>query len=79
MLLQFVINGLITGLLYSLLAIGVALVYNTTHIFYIAAAGIYVFTAYILWWLIAKWDRPMFTDHAYGSNRQPVCTQKKAP
>lgn len=51
MLLQFIINGLITGLLYSLLAIGFALVYNTTHIFHIAAAGIYVFSAYMFWWL----------------------------
>lgn len=50
MFLQFVINGLITGLLYSLLAIGFALVYNTTHIFHIATAGIYVFAAYMLWW-----------------------------
>lgn len=51
MLLQFIINGLITGLLYSLLAIGFALVYNTTHIFHIAAAGIYVFAAYMFWWM----------------------------
>lgn len=50
MFLQFVINGLITGLLYSLLAIGFALVYNTTHIIHIAAAGIYVFAAYMFWW-----------------------------
>lgn len=49
MLLQFITNGIITGLLYSLLAIGFALVYNTTHIFHIAAAGIYVFAAYIFW------------------------------
>ena len=49
MLLQFIINGLITGLLYSLLAIGFALVYNTTHIFHIAAAGIYVAAAYVFW------------------------------
>lgn len=50
MFLQFVINGLITGVLYSLLAIGFALVYNTTHIFHIAAAGVYVFAAYVFWW-----------------------------
>lgn len=46
---QFIINGLITGVLYSLLAIGFALVYNTTRIFHIAAAGIYVFAAYMFW------------------------------
>lgn len=34
MLLQFLINGLITGILYSLLAIGFALVYNSTRIYY---------------------------------------------
>lgn len=46
---QFVINGLITGVIYSLLAIGFALVYNTTRIFHIAMAGIYVFAAYMFW------------------------------
>ena len=59
MLLQFIINGLITGLLYSLLAIGFALVYNTTHIFHIAAAGIYVFAAYMFWWLAVKCGLPL--------------------
>lgn len=51
---QFIINGLITGILYSLLAIGFALVYNTTRIFHIAAAGIYVFAAYMFWFFVAK-------------------------
>lgn len=58
MLAQFIINGLITGLLYSLLAIGFALVYNTTHIFHIAAAGIYVFAAYMFWWLAVRCGVP---------------------
>ena len=49
MIWQFIINGLITGILYSLLAIGFALVYDTTRIFHIAAAGIYVFAAYMFW------------------------------
>lgn len=46
---QFIVNGLITGVLCSLMAIGFALVYNTTRIFHIAAAGIYVFAAYMFW------------------------------
>ena len=54
MIWQFLINGLITGILYSLLAIGFALVYNTTRIFHIAAAGIYVFAAYMFWFFVAK-------------------------
>ena len=35
MILQFLLNGLISGILYSLLAIGFTLVYNTTRIFHI--------------------------------------------
>lgn len=54
MLLQFIANGLITGILYSLLAIGFALVYNTTRIFHIAAAGLYVFAAYMFWFFASK-------------------------
>lgn len=54
MILQFIINGVVTGILYSLLAIGFALVYNTTRIFHIAVAGIYVFAAYMFWSFVTK-------------------------
>lgn len=46
---QFLVNGIITGVLYSLLAIGFALVYNTTKLFHIVAAAIYVFAAYMFY------------------------------
>jgi len=46
MFLQFIINGIITGVLYSLAAAGFALVYNTTRIFHIAAAAVYTLAAY---------------------------------
>ena len=59
MLWQFLINGLISGILYSLLAIGFALVYNTTRIFHIAAAGIYVFAAYMFWFFVAQANLPV--------------------
>lgn len=59
MLWQFIINGLITGIFYSLLAIGLALVYNTTRIFHIAAACIYVFAAYMFYFFVAKSGLPV--------------------
>lgn len=59
MIWQFVINGLITGILYSLLAIGFALAYNTTWSFHITAAVIYVFSAYMFWLLVAKASIPV--------------------
>ena len=59
MLLQFVINGFITGILYSLSAIGFALVYNTTRIFHIAAAALYVVAAYTLFYVYNVWNFPL--------------------
>lgn len=48
MLLQFLINGLITGSIYAIVALGFALVYNTTRIFHIAYAALYMFAPYML-------------------------------
>ena len=60
MLLQFIINGLISGLLYSLLAIGFALVYNTTKVFHLAAAGLYVVAAYAFYSFVSLLHFPVF-------------------
>lgn len=59
MLLQFIINGLISGLLYSLLAIGFALVYNTTKVFHLAAAGLYVVAAYMFYTAVSLLHFPL--------------------
>jgi len=48
MLIQFLINGLVTGGIYALAALGFALVYNTTRIFHLAYAALYMFTPYML-------------------------------
>lgn len=62
MLTQFIINGLITGILYSLLAIGFALVYNTTKLFHIVAAAIYVFAAFMFYLFAAKIGLPIIVS-----------------
>ncbi len=48
MLVQFLANGVITGMIYSLVGLGFALVYNTTRIFHVAYAAIYMVAPYIL-------------------------------
>lgn len=60
MLGQFFINGLVTGILYSLLAIGFALVYYTTKLFHIAAAAIYVFAAFMFYLFAVPFHVPFF-------------------
>lgn len=56
---QFVVNGLVNGLMYSLLGIGFALVYNTTKVFHIAAAGLYVLASYIFWCSFEIFNLPL--------------------
>ena len=58
-MLQFLINGLITGVLYSLLAIGFALVYNTTKVFHIAAAVVHVVAAYAFYTFASVMGMPL--------------------
>jgi len=48
MLIQLLINGLISGAIISLVALGYALVYNTTRIFHIAYSTLYMIAPYIL-------------------------------
>jgi branched-chain amino acid transport system permease protein len=60
MLLQFLINGLVTGLLYAVASLSFALVYNTTRIFHIALAVLYVGAAYIFWHLGIVFQLPLW-------------------
>jgi len=48
MLLQFLANGLVMGAIYALVALGFALVYNTTRIFHIAYSVLYVLAPYMI-------------------------------
>ena len=49
MLLQLLLNGIINGAIISMVALGYALVYNTTRIFHIAYATLYMIAPYFLY------------------------------
>lgn len=77
-MIQFLINGLITGVLYSLLAIGFALVYNTTRIFHIAAAALYVVAAYAFYLFAVKLGMPLafaFVGAAIVTMTMSLCAE----
>jgi len=48
MLLQAILNGIVTGLLYSLVALGFGLIYASVKVFDIACGALYVASAYCL-------------------------------
>lgn len=61
MLTQFIANGLVTGMIYGLIALGFALVYNTTKIFHIAYSAIYMIAPYFLFHFINAYGLDLFS------------------
>ena len=61
MLTQFIANGLITGMIYGLIALGFALVYNTTKIFHIAYSAIYMIAPYFLFHFINAYGLDIYS------------------
>lgn len=54
MLTQFLINGFINGAIYAMVALGFAIVYNTTRIFHIAFAILYMIAPYLVYSLYSQ-------------------------
>ncbi len=52
MLLQFLLNGLCAGSLYSIVALGFGLIYNSTNIFHFAHGAVYIISAYALYYTL---------------------------
>jgi len=59
MLLQLLANGLVNGCLYALMALGFALIYNTTRTFHIAHGAIYTVAAYLCWFFMVPLGWPV--------------------
>jgi branched-chain amino acid transport system permease protein len=59
MVLQFLGNGLINGSLIALTALGFSLIYNTTRVFHIAYAGIYIWSGYLLFFFSSLLGLPL--------------------
>ncbi len=59
LVLQLLINGLATGALYALTAVGFALIYNGTRIFHIAHGAVFTFGGYALYVLSAPLGIPV--------------------
>lgn len=61
MVLQLLANGIATGSLYALVALGFGLIYNTTHIFHVAHGAIYTAAAYLCYVFLVQlgWSAPL--------------------
>jgi branched-chain amino acid transport system permease protein len=55
---QLLANGLVAGCGYAIVALGFALIYNTTRIFHFAHGAVYVVSAYLLYVFHNLWHLP---------------------
>lgn len=56
---QLLANGLVTGCAYALMALGFALIYNTTRIFHLAHGAVYAVAAYLFYSFYVLWSVPL--------------------
>src|SRR5438270_10682640 len=59
MLWQVLANGLVNGCLYALMALGFALIYNTTRIFHVAYGATYTAAAYFSYYFLIRLQWPL--------------------
>jgi branched-chain amino acid transport system permease protein len=59
MIAQLIINGIIAGAAYSLIAVGFVIVYRTTHLFHFAHGGMYAFGAYMTFLFKVQFSFPL--------------------
>lgn len=64
--LQLVVNGLVSGAVLALVALGFALVYNTTRIFHLAHGAAFVIAPYVAYSLNSSLGLPLVAASAMG-------------
>lgn len=60
LVLQLLVNGIVAGCGYALVALGFALIYNTTRIFHFAHGAIYMLGAYLFYSTYVLWSLPLW-------------------
>src|SRR5512144_1042566 len=56
---QLLLNGIVTGCLYAILAISFAVIYAPTKTFHFAHGSVYVYRGYLLYQLAMEWQWPL--------------------
>ncbi len=57
---QLIIDGIVTGLVYVILAVGLVLILSVSRIFFIAYGQFYMLGAYFVWGSLTLWEIPYF-------------------
>ncbi|HDH87530.1 MAG TPA: branched-chain amino acid ABC transporter permease [Desulfobacteraceae bacterium] len=58
--LQSLASGLVVGALYSLVGVGIVVIYKSTHVFNFAQGGLLMLGAYLTWYFMVQVDMPVW-------------------
>lgn len=57
---QMLVNGILTGGIYALMALGIVIIYKSSSVFNFAHGPIVALSAFVLWQLTVDWDLPIW-------------------
>jgi branched-chain amino acid transport system permease protein len=57
---NYVINGMLIGLLYALIAMGFVVIYRASKVFNFAQGELVVFGGFLVWWMVMQLGLPMW-------------------
>jgi branched-chain amino acid transport system permease protein len=66
LLIQLLVNGLIVGMLYGVVAMCFTLIYKSTQVVNFAQGEFLVLGAWICWYFIVKWQLPFVAAFAFA-------------
>ena len=78
LLIQLLVNGLIVGMLYGVVAMCFTLIYKSTQVVNFAQGEFLVLGAWICWYFIVKWQLPFvaaFAFAAVGASERSLLTR----
>ena len=64
LLIQLLLNGLIVGALYGVVAMSFVLIYKATQVVNFAQGEFLLVGAWVCWWLLTKYQLPFCARHA---------------
>jgi branched-chain amino acid transport system permease protein len=65
-ILQILFNGIASGALYAIVALGFGLIFNTTRIFHLAHGAVYAAAGYLFFTALVRWNLPIYISLLAG-------------
>ena len=77
LLIQLLVNGLVVGTLYGVVAMSFVLIYKATQVVNFAQGELLLVGAWVCWGLLTKYQVPFWSGHADHSGLHVRCSASR--